>query len=398
MARDFVDRGAWILPTEGTMGNKSTNLHANTAAIESAGGKVPRSLAIPYEFLQDSGAYQFMLEQIDRYFPGWKRVFLRSDAPDEDTGYRFPGLYETETLWHNDKNLSYYLFERVIKSYHSRQAQVRRRHFGFKEQGMGILVQPEISNTGNLDADYAGSFSDIGELALLTLNDPKYGERAMISPPQARIWVDGSESGLAGSLRKIADSLPKLSGKGWELEFVKNKEGLYIVQTTPILKHERIDIPENSESMFYAKEAIGTGRIVANGILLLLNNYGREDMSDFNKEHGNYCVIGHHRLFLKGGEFLHSFFNASIIIDLYDPGYEAGNPLSAHMRQYMREGRVAVKGRFKEGAMPSHDPSTVSYSSSHIEVIADEISNRAVVNLLDPPIFEALPRYTQKIL
>ena len=83
-----------ILPEEGTLGNKAQNLLNNTPAIKGQGLNIPRSLVIPFEYFKSVGdPYDFILAQVDKYFPNWKRTVVRSSAPEEDIDFRFPGQF-----------------------------------------------------------------------------------------------------------------------------------------------------------------------------------------------------------------------------------------------------------------------------------------------------------------
>src|SRR3972149_2249839 len=128
MQNAFRQEGLWILPHEGTMGNKARNLYANTPAILSTGFFVPKSLVVPSEYLSEAkNKPEVVWKTIDGYFPGWRRMVVRSNAPDEDAGNRCPGLYESVDGWHEDADYGKGLIEKVIHSYNKQSAQLRRK-------------------------------------------------------------------------------------------------------------------------------------------------------------------------------------------------------------------------------------------------------------------------------
>lgn len=191
MKIDFVQKGQWVLPVSGTLGNKAKNLLENTVVIESRGLRVPKSLVIPHEYVNEleSKLTNFLLELADRHFPGWKRLPVRSNAPDEDLNERTPGLYTSENLWHKDRAYAGYILGKVLDSYHSRDAQAYRFRMKLPERGMGLLIQELISQNGiNFDAKFAGSYSSFGDIGVLTLVNPSNGMDAMNQPP-ARLQV-----------------------------------------------------------------------------------------------------------------------------------------------------------------------------------------------------------------
>ena len=173
----FIKEENWILPVQGTFGNKARDLYNNHPIIVANGAKVPKSLVVPFEYLKNArDPKAYTLELIDKYFPNWLRILVRSNAPDEDVGLRFPGLYTSEHLWHTDRSYATALIDRVIASYNRDAAKTRRSQLGLPELGMCLLIMEPVTNTpGEFDANYAGCFSDIGELGVLTFNNPKRG-------------------------------------------------------------------------------------------------------------------------------------------------------------------------------------------------------------------------------
>jgi len=98
MKHEFKQEGNWILPVEGTLGNKAKNLYENREMIDMLDFKMPRSLVIPYEYMRFEGAFYYMIDWMQEHFPGHKKVVVRSNAPDEDVGYREPGKYVSRIL------------------------------------------------------------------------------------------------------------------------------------------------------------------------------------------------------------------------------------------------------------------------------------------------------------
>ncbi len=386
----FIDDGRWIMPVEGTIGNKSRNLYNNSGVIEACSFKIPRSLVIPFEYLKGHSPYHFTLEQIDAYFPGWKRIMLRSDAPDEDVMARMPGLYTSEHLWRPDRDSSYFLFERVISSYKNYTAWRARTAFNIPYLGMGLLIQPIVSNTGeDFDADYVGCYSDIGELALLTFNEPKNGERAMEKPPLKRTWVeDGKLRGkysarerkLAYNLSLLAGALPEIEGRGWEIEFAAGKDSDFVVQTTPVKKFpagEELSVPENLESVFECEDAVGKGKRVSHGGILYVPPAATlEEFAQFDRSYKDYFVVCSHLAIIGQEKVLYMFQNATGLIDMGHIFLR--NAFPAHTGQLIREGKVAVLGDFKE----RFDwPSEPAFSPTMAVIEADEFKGLGAVYL-----------------
>ena len=406
---EFKEDGNWILPVSGTFGNKARELYKNTPIIHANGAKVPRSLVVPFEYLNDPNTItKYTLELADRYFPGWLRILVRSNAPDEDVGLRFPGLYTSEDLWHNDGDKQGYLLFRVIDSYKNPAAVARRKQLGLPELGMCLLIMELINNTpGEFDANYAGCFSDIGENAILTFNNPKKGLEAMISKPIKRLRIDGSgnpidsftpqERDFAYRLRKLSDELPKKEGKGWSIEFVANSDGLYIVQTTPIRKTGRVEIPSSIDNIFNSAEVVGAGEFSTDGILYVPVHADKRILLEFDRTHINYCLALYpSNISMKNTDnILQYLLNPAVILSLeYD--YERLHSLSEHMRQYMREGRITLAGIFENPDMGNvHFGQRTNfvgrekdfrirepiYSPTELVVVGDEFSQKAVVGL-----------------
>ena len=414
----FIDEGGWALPVGGTLGNKSRNLLENRVRILSQGLKIPRSVSVPFEYIQAAELKeQFVLEQTDRYFPNWLSIFVRSDAPDEDSNRRFPGLYESEHIWHRDRKPALCFISNVLGSYNNRPAQIRRGQYGMAEMGMGVLLQEPVTNTpGDFDASHTGAFSDIGEFALLNFTNPEEGLSAMKRPSLRKYWVDEKgiiqadaatfERDLAYKLRKLVNDLPKNDGKGWEIEFAVNREGTYIVQTTPVAKSGKVNIPYNIKNLFQSIAVVGTNSVVTNGILFAPHHeqFQLEDFVRFDVMHKNYCLVTvPENITLSGTarlRLLDYALNPKVII--IDTGEVLYNPLAAHVEQYMREGRIAMRGHFTDtplsGAhvfgsdfLRSGRYCGLLYSPTKLIVIADEVSGNAVVGLSDTRIHEFRP-------
>lgn len=422
MEINFLEKDDWIIPVSGTVGNKSKNLLANHAVILRHGLKVPRSLTIPWEYLKATQCPEgFVLEQIDRYFPGWRRMVVRSDAPDEDMRRRFSGQYASEHLWYKDRgpDASDIFIRRVLDSYNCRTAQIRRSQQGLQEKGMGLLIQPPVANSpDSFDADYSGCFSDIGELALLTFTQPDNDVEAMQLEPYRKYWVDGSgelqsepvtsdDPAIARRLRKLVGSLPAMEGRGWEIEFLQNKEGLYVVQTTPVRKSRRVVVPDTIDSIFDAVEVVGTDEMLAEGMLYVpplrhpvseaeykANAEVLERMIKFDAMHANYCLVTEHNNITVdplSPNILQYVMNPSVVIDLETFFIREFAP---HFAQFLREGRVAVAGSFNDRTKLSDIHSllprdrdimnwALSYSPTPLVVRTNEATQKAHIGLAD---------------
>ena len=170
----FKEKGNWILPEEGTLGDKAKNLLDNTPVIEAQGLKVPRSLVIPWEYANTADVYT-ILDWISQYFPDTPKVAVRSDTPDEDFGGRTPGLYVSKAIIHGNRRECYDPIGKVLASYNQPNARQRREQLGLEEKAMGLLVQEFVKGS------YAGFFSDIGDLGIFGLVDPENEMNAMQS-------------------------------------------------------------------------------------------------------------------------------------------------------------------------------------------------------------------------
>ena len=160
MKIDFIEKDNWILPIKGNLGNKAKNLLENSQIIKECDFKIPRSLVIPYEYLQTSkNPEEFTLRQIDKYFPDWKKILVRSNAPDEDLNFRVPGLYISEYIYYKDREYALVLINDVIESYNNHKPKLIRKQLGLEERAMCILAQENISNTEEIfDVNYSGFF------------------------------------------------------------------------------------------------------------------------------------------------------------------------------------------------------------------------------------------------
>lgn len=416
MKIDFTDQGNWILPVEGTLGNKAKNLYENTRTIINCGFKVPRSLVIPFEYIGSVKDQEgFTLDQINKYFPGWKRIIVRSNAPDEDLKFRFPGQYTSEYLWHKDQDYATKLIWDVLASYHTDSAKLRRRIQGLKEKGMCLLIQEPVLNDVELfDPDYSGCFSDISDLALLYFTNHEKLLEAMQKPALKKYWVDPTgdiqeshlveEGELAKKLRILTNSLPSIQDKGWEIEFVGSKAGAYIVQTTPIVKKERTEIPKNLENIFNTIDVVGTGAIITDEIIYLPLGMAYSNLMDklvrFDVNHFGYCLVTSKpnvTTNLSLTNICSYITNPGVIVVIND-SFDDGHPFPPHVAQFMREGRIALAGLFKGGwediLVKGEDywdmlgkyydsEKDILYSPTKLAIIADEVSQEGIISLVD---------------
>jgi len=415
MEINFTEENEWILPIEGIRGNKSSNLRSNTDAIKKVDLMVPRSLVIPHEYLRAvENPGNFTLDQIEKYFSNWIRMFVRSDSPDEDMNSRFPGQYVSEHLWHEDRDYWEGFIDNVLESYNKPSAKMRRKQSGLGELGMGLLIQVPVSNTlGEFDASYSGAFSDIGELALLNFTDPTKGLDAMQTSPLKKYWVDvkgviqeehtEKEANIAQRLRSLTESLPYIEGKGWEIEFVRNQDGTYVVQTTPVVKRERVVIPEDVENIFDSIAVVGTGEVITDGILYVPPTADLDELLRFDLNNSNYCLVTIHNNIALGNKIniLEYLTNATAIIDV--GRHWPGRPYAPHVEQHMREGRVALAGTFNNEfrhmlvndhtyfRLSNEDARGVIYSPTRLIVKTDEISQKGTVALADGKVYDFVP-------
>ncbi len=416
METGFVEKDGWVLPTSGTIGNKSRNLLNNRTRILERGLKIPRSLTIPWEYLKSTEHPEwFVLEQIDKHFPDWRHVLVRSDAPDEDLRRRFSGQYYSELLWHEDRGpeTSDYFIQKVLGSYDRRCAMIRRSRLGLPERGMGLLIQPSVSNSPDrFDADYSGFFSDIGEFSLLGFTNPSMNVNAMQSGPLRKYWV--SQKGelesapethddpvIARGLSALAHALPAIDGKGWEIEFLQNKEGLYVVQTTPVDKRGKVIVPDAIDSIFDARVVVGTDERVVDGVLCVpylgysisevLNGSRKielEKLIEFDASHANYCLVtAHNNISLDdlSPQLLQYVMSPSVVIDLETAFIRSFPP---HVEQFMREGRVALAGDFNGKAGFEPRLARLAYSPTRLVVRANEKTQEAHVGLADGEVLD----------
>lgn len=336
------------------------------------------------------------------------RILIRSNSPDEDMNSRFPGRYVSEHLWHKDREYASTLIGKVTESYSEPVFRLRRKQLGFPELGMCLLIMEPVTNTpGEFDATYSGCFSDIGELALLTFTNPHEGLNAMMSKPIKHHYIDVSgdikgdynakEQDLARRLRHLASSIPIKEGKGWEIEFVENNCGTHVVQTTPIVKSKRIEIPQNIENIFNVLAIVGTGKVVTGGLLYVPPIPRLEDLVKFDLTHSNYALVTVHNnisIFESSPYILKYVENPSVIIDITNKFFR-GHPFATHVEQYMREGRVALSGKFtgilseklieddEWNRRSGKDKLGLSYSPTKLFVATDEVSQKGIVHLVD---------------
>ena len=394
MELTFTEQGEWVLPTQGTLGNKAQNLLDNTPVIKKHGLLVPRSLVIPFEYLQAvDDRPQFVLEQVDRYFPGWELVIARSNAPDEDLKSRFPGIYKSQAFFNTtdrhpdaDNIIQAESINEVLNSYNKHSARLRRERLGLEHLGMCLLLQELVEGT-----THEGSFSDIGELALLTLTNSTKGSGGMsyeelmsYEEELRKEWVDSKgrikgnwihnlrgyvhlnlreEDRLARKLRNLTNALPYTKGKGWEIEFAGNKEGTYVVQTTPVGKREPICVPDNQATIFDTETVLGTGKVTTDGILYAPSNPSTDELVRFDVDHAGYCLLtepdnlgkmGFKTRKGKGSHILEYLLNPLAILNLkkiseQESGArgEAYYQFGPHIETHMREGKVALAGEFQ---------------------------------------------------
>ncbi|MEK6967781.1 MAG: hypothetical protein AABX51_04070 [Nanoarchaeota archaeon] len=417
----FNDSGVWVLPKKGTIGGKAQNLFDNSGTILRDGFSVPRSLAIPFEYLLESGnPAEFVLDQIDFYFPDWLMMCVRSSAPDEDNNGRMPGLYISENLWKPDGDYALVLIDRVLRSYDNLAAKTRRLHLGFDEKGMGLLIQEPVTRTpGVFDAYTVGSFGNIGDRALLSIADPEDGMNAMNEKPlaQYRVGIDGKiakatlssqYAELAERLMSLAQNLTAIPEKGWEIEFAENNAGVHILQTTPVHKSGPIKIPNNIKSIFEPIAVLGTGEAETDGILYAPPLFNLDDLIKFDAANKNYCLVTTHSNIASNRpeeNILNYLTNPKAIIDIKD-GFFYGHPFAIHIQQYLREGRVALAGKFTDifeevlleewerGARlldRSMRPLGLMYSPTRLVVIADEFKEFGLVGLADGKVYDFEP-------
>lgn len=381
----------WILPIDGTLGNKAQNLFANREAIAAAGFRRPEAVVVPWEYLrQVFKPEQFVLSITDEWLPGWSRVYVRSNAPDEDADRRIPGLYSTEHIWHKDRAYVGTLVERVIGSYRTVVARRSRKMRGVPESGMGILLERAVSDT---EADYAGSYTECGGSSELLFAWPDQLHKAMTFPPKksyrvinGRIEADhtSEEGKIAARLTDLAARLPRIEGKGWEIEFVVHKGEIYAAQVTPSIKHHPIVVPQGVQSFFEVGQVVGTGNYSLDGILHMPpfpNERGIRALEKFDSKQANYAVLTKEVAISSVNRDSSQLFmwllNAHAFLITNMQG--AAHPLVAHTRQYLRNTGVAleVKGSWDVPFGPF-------YSPTKLRVIADEASEKAVVLLEEP--------------
>jgi hypothetical protein len=402
------------------MGNKGRNLGDNTQLIEASGFKVPRSMDVPHEYIQDARGNidDFILELFDRFFPDWKRLVVRSNDSDEDLKGRNPGMYTSDEVWHKDREFVSFPIGRVLDSYYSLQARSVRAAQGLEKKRMGLLVQEPVTNDKERyypsDVNNSGSFSDMGEYYQFTLTDFSEGLKAMQRPAlgEFRIRKDETYTGehqeLVEGLIRLTESLPKRDGKKWELEFVTNDDGTYIVQTTPIAEQGIVFIEENESTIFMPSYVVGIREVETEGIVYTPFFTQRRGplslLSGFNETHQNYCVATVHALLKSnqgalyeiGGRYKVQFnitdhiHNASALLDI-TLGLTGGHDFAPHLKQWMREDRVAMLGRWTiemfEKLLVSDDfgfrgTGGILYSPTRLRLKADEYLEKGVVQVV----------------
>jgi len=235
--------------------------------------------------------------------------------------------------------------------------------------------------------------------------NPDEGLNSMQRPSLAKFRVDAQgnvdgihftvEEYLAKKLRQLTAALPKIQDKGWEIEFVGNQDGVYIVQTTPIVKKERFEVKDSEKNIFTYIAVLGTGEFLTDGILYVPS--GRYDLATiqaFDKEHAHYCLATLHPNISSIKEcpnILNYINNASAVLDL-TPDLCFNHEFAPHVEQYMREDRVALAGEVSPKCrlsqtlksdtkgMNGHAKHNL-YSPTKLIISADEIEQRANVEI-----------------
>lgn len=401
MSLEFRVEGNWILPNKGTFGNKARNLYNNRRIIHEKGSLIPRSMVIPYEYL--SFGYTAIVDAIYRYFKDCATVAVRSNAPDEDLGERKPGLYRSEKIeLDEDRDGTEDLVGAVVKSYNYSWPTDLRRERGIRDRGMSLLVQEFAP------PDYCGSFSDIGEVGILTFTNPKHELRSMIRGALSKYRVDkgghilavdfpGYYNPLANRLRILASSLPTLENDlGWELEFVFNRAGMYILQTTPIKKQSSFRVIPSEGNIFKSGDVTGWGNFRTNGVLYM-PFVDSNILQNIERENRDYCIVTNYFGISSGADKdLIRTKNSNVLICIEDrfPGV---NPFSAHVGQFVRQrGACAMLGRFtneldnllvssKEISHNFHNrgmSAPILFSPTSLDIQADEMRNASNIEVV----------------
>ncbi len=401
----------WVLPVDGTQGNKSRNLFLHRDAARAAGFKRAKAVVVPWEYLKAvQNPAGFVLSTIDEWLPGWKRVFVRSDAPDEDNGQRIPGLYSTETIWHMDRDYAPELISRVIESYDTIWARRSRKMRNVSETGMGLLLERAVNDVNGNLADCVGTYTNCDGLAKILFADPREGHKAMIRPPFKDCLVNNGviestevfqeerfdfysgkyvkcgneivERIIAQRLSSLVMSLPKQEGRGWEIEFLAWLSDSYVAQITPIVNHPPVKVPD-LESAFDVKEVVGTGDFTLDGILAV-PILGAHDLHGFDATHSNYTVLTTFTALSvldgSGARDVLSLLNARAFL-IANALYESHHiSLAPHVEQYLRNTGVALWISFPG----MEHPNFAAYSPTPHGIVADEASGKAVVLLKEP--------------
>ncbi|MBI3036472.1 hypothetical protein HYY73_01775 [Candidatus Woesearchaeota archaeon] len=378
----------WILPVEGTLGNKAQNLFANREAIAAAGFRRPEAVVVPWEYLKAApDPSSFVLSVIDTWLSGWQRVYVRSNAPDEDTDRRIPGLYSTEHIWNEDRAYAETLVERVLDSYGTVVARRSRKMRGVQESEMGLLLERAVSDA---NVDYAGSYTEFGDSSKVLFAWPEYMHLTMTRSPMksysvtdGRIQADHTpeEGEIARRLDDLVTRLVHIEGKGWEIEFLVHKGEMYAAQVTPVIMHPQLIMPNGVQSVFEVGQVVGTGDYSLDGVLWTSPFPGEghiQALEKFDSEHANYAVITE-KLAINstnraGGQLFMSLLNARAF--LITNIWRGSSSLASHVEQYLRNTGVALEIR------ESLDlPLEPAYSPTKLRVVADESSGKGVVIL-----------------
>ena len=408
MRPSFYESGQWILPTSGTLGNKAKNLLDATETIERSGAKVPRSLVVPFEYIDQFGDKPgFLVSQFDTYFPDWKRLVVRSNSPDEDLAERRPGMYASENVWYKDRAYTGYFVQKVLDSYYEPEARSYRFRHGISEQGMGLLVQELISRDGiDFNAPFVGGFSCFGDFAALTFTDPSKGMEAMKETPLRKYTLkngitpgisrmDEEEAAIAAVLGKLSDSL-RHDGRDLQMEFAVNQNGVYILQVTPVQKTKKPEIAyDRTGNIIQCTDVVGFNQVQANGMLYVPSVLpGRNEFrtinsaKDFDSGNKNYILATiHHNLHQN---ILSALQNYSAVIDVTRG--MIGNAFAAHVADAIRTNKIALAGMFTDDPFTQNMEDLMGWNTTeaplifypaHFSVTADEFEEVGIVKASD---------------
>jgi hypothetical protein len=399
MSDEYKTEDTWTIPVRGTFGSKAENLYKNTETILNGRWKISRSMVIPHEYYSLQGGIYYMLDDISKCFDNSEFVAIRSSSPDEDLGERTPGLYVSEKVRHHYRREAIDQLQRVLGSYHSNAAKRRREEKGIAETGMSLLVQEWINS------ECSGSFSDLGDSAILTYTDPNAGIESMIKPSLKKMVSDFNGKNNISidysndydkiwikRFRELTNSLPQDKDRGWELEFVISKQGSYIMQTTPIKKQPKFEVKETKNNIFHNRDVIGSGIFRTNGILYLPINH-ELNMKEFDNNNKDYCLVVAEGVLTSASTRttrnpLLDATNAKVLISVSPSGLFSGlDSFAAHAQTYIREKqRCGLVGRFtnefKESMSGDFVNSKLLYLDTKLLIQADEVEQKANVEII----------------